>query len=170
MYKYRLNREEGFVYLEQGDGKVDHVDHLDAVILWASPKFTDTLFGLVRQQWVQLAIFTREMQIAYLLLNGGRDNALSSWEFYVELVEDCGRTLSLVVTRFSLESAEMDFKYKFQQFDGPNFVARSQEWLKQNPKVSMVDESLPINTQVRLNKLYRAENRELVQKRVGLIY
>lgn len=173
--RFRLNRIDGLVYRDYGIDANPQIKpvahHLDGVVLWASNKFTDTLFGSKRQQWVQVCILTAEMELAYFMLNSGTTGALFNWENYVDYMQGEGRELNSVVTRFGFENAEMYFDYVFQPYEAPIIIERSQQWLSENPKVSMVDEeSLPLNTVIRLKAMYRKHNPQIARQQIGLFF
>lgn len=170
MSKIRLNRIDGIVYRDLENNQLEAIaHHIDVVILWHSKKFRAEMFNMPLQDWVQVTGITPRLDLVHFVLNSGQTNALYNWETYRDYFGGKNPTLDSVITRIGFEPSDVYYDYDFQAFSAPQCIEKINHWRLQNPNAPMVDETLPPNIQVKLNREYRLSGQSHNQH-VGVIF
>ena len=121
MKKYRFNRKEGLVYLEEGKHLRVVGSELKMIILKATDPFYAQLFPhMPPQDWVKLTFADEEGFASSALLNSGTAGvALEPWLSYKNDIESKGQTLNSIITTVGFTSVgNEDFSYFDYSFKG----------------------------------------------------
>ncbi|HLO88781.1 MAG TPA: hypothetical protein VK203_27755 [Nostocaceae cyanobacterium] len=107
--KYRFNRKDGIIYLENANQLIPQDSQMQMIILSASKPEWKSMFGGSPTWWIQLIFTNTQGQMAYAWLNSGTTNALETFLSYRANIEQSGKVLYEVITTFSLVQGDGDF-------------------------------------------------------------
>jgi hypothetical protein len=144
--RYRFNRKNGKIYLENGKELREIGTSLQTIILWASkPVYGKPFDHLAAQNWVQLTFLDNHSNWCYALLNSGATDALYPWFEYRQQVESQDIQLRGVITTISLVKVEAEndfFDYHFAGVKGKPGLEERMNQLVRDSEYSLIDTSV----------------------------
>ncbi|MEG3899013.1 MULTISPECIES: hypothetical protein [unclassified Microcoleus] len=146
--KYRFNRKEGRIYVDE-DGKLfDNGNSIKMIILSASkPIFGKPFPYIPPQLWVQLTFLDEAGNWCHAVISNGTTNALHRWILYRQQIEIVQQLeLCDVITALSFEPSETIesdrewFDYKFSGIAGkPGLGDRMRSLIQQQSKYPLIE-------------------------------
>ena len=144
--RYRFNRASGKIYRESLQNLIEVSDHLDTIILYATPSVYGQPFqAMPAQDWISLCFLDNEFNWSFALLNSGQSDALRPFLNY----QTQQKNLSNQITRINLvpqssRSGRHWYAYAFEALPLPPEVNPTE--IRQNhPELPLIDPTINLD-------------------------